>query len=151
MSSGVFRSYSDSPQRTADLKDGQLVSTVTQNIAIVPDEEGSLLIEPLELVIFDTEEEQYMTLRTAPLTLEVEKGMVRAEGFQQFSETSAGQTRSKSSPRLETLGVDLRSVDATVRVQIKRPWECGFAEFISSAWSSGRSWASVLETSKSTH
>ena len=57
-------------------------------MAIVPDAEGTLNIEPLEIVIFDTNQEMYMTLRTAPITIEVTKGSTKAEGFQQFSNAS---------------------------------------------------------------
>ena len=116
-----FRSYSDSPQRTSELKDGQLISTLTQNVAIVPDAEGALQIDPIELVIFDTDEEMYMTLRTTPITLQVTKGAVRTEGFQQFSEISGIQVDSDQAPRVQSLGMDIRSVDSNAVVENRTP------------------------------
>ena len=112
-----FRSYSDSPQRTAELIEGKLVSSVTQNMAIVPDSEGRLSIEPLEIVIFDTHEEMYMTLRTAPITIEVTEGTVRTEAFQQFSDSSESSAAQASAPRMASLGIDIRSVDGTVDIR----------------------------------
>jgi len=69
-----FRAYDDTPEISASVLDGRFVSEATIKRAIVPEKEGLLTIPGLRIPVFDPIAEEYTTLQTEPLTIEVSPG-----------------------------------------------------------------------------
>jgi hypothetical protein len=60
-----FRVYDDAPTVVTGWRQGLMVSEALFRRALVPELEGTLVVPPTRLVVFDPEQEQYVTL-TAP-------------------------------------------------------------------------------------
>lgn len=110
----AYRSYGDEPQRSVAIEDEKMKSTLTQNVAIVPEAEGDLFVEPLEIIVFDINEEKYMTLRSAPIKITVLPGGEQTANLEQYTESVESLP---VTPSFQTLGTDIRSVSGKASVR----------------------------------
>ncbi|MEL6342598.1 MAG: BatD family protein [Myxococcota bacterium] len=115
-----FRTYDDDASYTARVIEGRYRSSAVFRRALVPETVGDLVVPPIEVTAFDPLLEQYVTLRSAPLTLRVLPGEEDAGAVTSFSEGSAQRP-------VEALGDDILPAPgaATVRDRSLRgalPW-----------------------------
>jgi len=104
--SDFFRIYNDQPVRSQRIKNGELYSQYDLHRAIVPRKEGVLTLDEITLIVFDTKEEQFVTLRSEPMVLTVKSGV---------EETQI--TRFEAAVDLqESSGVDIRSAPKDVLI-----------------------------------
>lgn len=86
-----FRAYDDAPELVAQVRDGEFIAKATFRRALVPEAEGELVVPPVELVVFDPEDEVYVTVRSEPVVLQVGPGSDEAGEVSSFSEGGARQ------------------------------------------------------------
>jgi hypothetical protein len=112
--------YDDSPEYSAAVIDGRYQSSAMFRRAIVPAREGRVTIPPIEIVSFDPDLEQYVTLRTESLALQVTPGEA---GVGEVTSFSGGDGRRE----VEELGDDILPAPGAARVRDRRlaavlPW-----------------------------
>jgi len=66
-----YRAYDDAPEVRSEVRGGRFTAVSLAKRAIVPATPGTLTIAPVELVVFDPEVQDYVTLRSAPQVLQV--------------------------------------------------------------------------------
>lgn len=69
-----FLSYDDQPSILRSLENGKVHSQFVLHRALVPQEEGLWDLTPTSIIVFDTEEEEYITLVSSSTQLLVEAG-----------------------------------------------------------------------------
>jgi len=110
-----YRAYDDSPEITASVEEGRLSSVATFRRAVVPSAEGSLTVEPVELVVFDPDAERYLRLKTDPITLRVTPGEAADGQVRSFGD-DGGQAPDQRQD-VETLAEDILPVPGDARVR----------------------------------
>ncbi len=118
-----FRAYDDAAEYDAAVSDGRYRAMATFRRALVPEQEGALVIPPVEIPVFDPEAERYVTLRSDPISLDVLPG---ESGGGEVTSFSAGTTARP----VEALGDDILPPpgDATIADRSLRaalPWLVG--------------------------
>jgi hypothetical protein len=101
--------YDDSPQRQTLLKDGKPWSRVVLSRAVVPLVEGRQLLEPVSLLVFDPEIEDYQRLQTEPVSLLVGPGGSDEVGLASFHSEETAELADIRSPPMDTKISDHRS------------------------------------------
>ena len=66
-----YRAYDDAPEVRSEVRGGRFAAVALAKRAIVPTTPGTLTLDPIELVVFDPSLGDYVTLRSAPETLQV--------------------------------------------------------------------------------
>ena len=101
-----YRTYDDSAEVEAGLRDGAFVTQGVFRRAIVPEAEGVVAIDPVELQVFDPVTGEYVLLETDPFELEVLPGEVAGE-LESFSEGGVDARRD-----VAELGEDILPIHA---------------------------------------
>ncbi|MFT5685671.1 MAG: hypothetical protein ACI8RZ_006625, partial [Myxococcota bacterium] len=81
-----FRVYDDAAEFSAHVNEGRYRSVAVFRRALVPEQVGTVVVPPVELTIFDPDEERYITLRSDPITLDVLDGEAGMGEVTSFSE-----------------------------------------------------------------
>ncbi|MDG1481911.1 MAG: BatD family protein [Myxococcota bacterium] len=79
-----FRVYDDAAEFSANVSEGRYRSVAVFRRALVPEQAGALVVPPVELTVFNPDEERYVTLRSDPIALDVldgESGMGEITSF----------------------------------------------------------------------
>lgn len=69
--SAIFKQYPDKPVRQTWLEDGNIVSSITQNIAIIGNGSGNITLPEIRVDWWNTEEDTANTTTLAPRTIEI--------------------------------------------------------------------------------
>lgn len=79
--------YDDDPELASAVEGGSFSAQGVWRRAIVPEREGTLELDPIEVQVFDPSKGEYVTLRSAPIRLEVVAGE-RSDGVSSFASQS---------------------------------------------------------------
>ncbi len=108
-----FRVYDDAAEFSANVNEGRYRSAAVFRRALVPEQAGVLVVPPVELTVFDPDEERYVTLRSEPITLDVLDGESGVGEVTRFSEGDGHQP-------VEALSDDILSPPGSVTVRDHR-------------------------------
>lgn len=108
-----FQIYDDEPEYSAAVLDGRYQSSMIWRRAVVPAAEGTLVVPPMTVSVFDPDAEAYVQLRTDPVRIEVLPGEVGAGEVTSFSQGSGRQD-------VEVLGDDILPAPGNARIRDMR-------------------------------
>jgi hypothetical protein len=106
-----LRAYDDEPERAASLAGGRFRTVATFRRAIVPEQEGQLVVPPVRITSFDPVAGAYITVESDPIPLDVRPG----EGAGTVTSYAGGDADQRRD--VEALGDDILPApgDASVR------------------------------------
>ena len=124
-----FRVYDDAAEFSAHVNEGRYRSVAVFRRALVPEQEGALIIPPVELTVFDPDEERYVTLRSNPIELDVLAGEAGMGEVTRFTEGDGRRP-------VEALSDDILPPPGSVTVRDHRlsavlPWLVGAPALVS--------------------
>lgn len=105
--------YADQPVLTEETDADGVVGFKTMKWALVPEAEGTYPVPPLSVSFFDTTNEGYRTIQTAPLSLSVLPG--ETEDAVISADISKGKAEGDARREVEELGHDILPVHASLR------------------------------------
>jgi hypothetical protein len=113
-----FRAYDDEPEIRAEVRGGRYESVGTWRRAIVPESTGLFQVPPVVIQVFDPLEGTYVTLRSAPLRLQVLSGENT-----EISVIDAGSTGGDQRRKIARVGEDILPIhpNAQLRSQVFNP------------------------------
>ncbi len=107
-----FRAYDDTPEIKARVQDGVFQSVASVKRAVVPEAVGTLVIPGIKIPVFDPVAEQYVTLTTPDMEVEVTPGEDGAGTVTSFIGKSADTRRD-----VESVGEDILPLTEPDRMQ----------------------------------
>lgn len=110
-----YRVYDDTPAIRATVEDGRMSSVATFRRAVVPTREGSMTIDPIEIVVFDPDAERYVRLKTDPIEVQVTPGEAASGEVRRF--TAEQPETPDSRQDVEALAEDILPVPGDARIR----------------------------------
>lgn len=107
-----FEQYDPKTNQDVNLSTSGNSGTITYEYVAVPRHEGTYNISPVEFCYFDTESQQYRTIKTNPFTLEVAKG--------------SGKSSASRQADLQEIGSDIRYIKSG-SADVRKPGDDMFA------------------------